>query len=116
MAKYFDGLDEVASALANPGRRRLVVSLQQGPATSSQLAAVLGIGLPALHKHLAVLTKAELIASHKRGRVVTHRLQPEPLRRYTDWLTRRTAFWNDRLDALADAFATPDRPLREDRP
>jgi DNA-binding transcriptional ArsR family regulator len=107
MVKYSDGLDAVATALANPGRRQVVDRLQRGAATSSQLADLLGIGLPALHKHLAVLGAAELIASQKSGRVVTHRLQRDPLRRYQAWLTRRTAFWNEQLDALAEAFVAP---------
>ena len=108
MAKYHDGLDAVASALANRGRRHLIGRLQRGPATSSQLAAELGIGLPALHKHLTVLATAELIDSRKAGRVVTHRLRREPLRRYDDWLAARAGFWTEQLDALADAFGDPD--------
>ena len=56
---------------------------------------------------LAVLHAAELISSQKSGRVVTHRLQRDPLRRYQAWLTRRTAFWNEQLDALAEAFVAP---------
>ncbi len=115
MVKYSDGLDSVASALSNSGRRRLITTLESGPSSSSHLAAVLGIGLPALHKHLAVLAGAELITSQKSGRVVTHRLQREPLRRYRDWLAHRTAFWDERLDALADAFAAPDPDRRKDQ-
>ena len=104
MVKYSDGLDAVAGALAHAGRRQLIGTLQRGPATSSQLAAELGIGLPALHKHLVVLAGAELIASHKAGRVVTHRLRRGPLLRYDDWLAARAGFWHDRLDALAESL------------
>lgn len=107
MVKYLDGLDAVATALAHPGRRQAVTLLGGGPASSSRLAGVLGIGLPAMHKHLAVLTTAGLIESTKAGRVVTHRLRVEPLRRYAGWLAERSAFWNTQLDALADAFAAP---------
>ena len=104
MVKYSDGLDAVAAALAHAGRRQLVSTLNRGPATSTQLATELGIGLPALHKHLIVLTRAELIASRKAGRVVTHRLRREPLRRYDAWLEARAGFWTEQLDALAGAF------------
>lgn len=107
MVKYSDGLDFVATALANRGRRQVVSRLQRGAATSSQLAAELGIGLPALHKHLTVLAGAELIDSRKTGRVVTHRLRREPLRRYDDWLAARSGFWTEQLDALAGAFGDP---------
>ena len=107
MVKYSDGLDGVATALANRGRRQVVSRLQRGAATSSQLAAELGIGLPALHKHLTVLAGAELNDSRKTGRVVTHRLRREPLRRYDDWLAARSGFWTEQLDALAGAFGDP---------
>lgn len=105
MVKYSDGLDAVAGALAHAGRRQLIGTLQRGPATSSQLATELGIGLPALHKHLMVLTGAELIASHKAGRVVTHRLRRGPLLRYDDWLAARAGFWHDQLDALGEGLS-----------
>ena len=105
MVKYLDGLDAVAAALGNPGRRQLVDTLARGAATSSQLAAELGIGLPGVLKQLSVLSAADLITSRKTGRVVTHRLRPEPLLRYTDWLAGRTAFWQHQLDALGAAFA-----------
>lgn len=104
MVKYSDGLDAVASALGHAGRRQLVAALTSGPATSTQLATELGIGLPGLHKHLAVLGAAELIASRKVGRVVTHRLLVEPLRRYDAWLSARSDFWQQQLDALADSL------------
>lgn len=114
MAKYFDGLDEVASALASAGRRQLVATLTVGPATSTELARTLGIGLPGVHKHLAALAAAELITSRKIGRVVTHRLRVEPLQRYDAWLAARTAFWQQQLNALADSFGPTDVSDRED--
>ena len=56
---------------------------------------------------LTVLAGAELIDSRKTGRVVTHRLRREPLRRYDDWLAARSGFWTEQLDALAGAFGDP---------
>lgn len=115
MVKYSDGLDAVATALAHPGRRQIVSRLGVGTATSSELAADLGIGLPALHKHLAVLTSAALIGSHKTGRVVTHQLRAEPLQRFDSWLATRTFFWTHQLAALDGAFASPTPARPTDR-
>jgi DNA-binding transcriptional ArsR family regulator len=112
MAKQFpdddDGLDAVATALAHRGRRRVVAILATAPATSSDLAADLGVALPTLQRHLGVLDRAGLLDSRKSGRVVTHRLRPEPLRELDTWLTARTSFWTARLDAL-DQSLTHDR-------
>ena len=101
-----DGLDAVATALAHAGRRYVVGRLASAPATSSELAADLGVALPTLQRHLGVLDRAGLLDSRKSGRVVTHRLRPEPLRELDAWLTARTSFWAHRLDAL-------DRALEE---
>ncbi len=102
MAKYSDGLDELATALAHPGRRQVVDRLRAGPATTSELAALLGIGLPAATKHLALLGEAGVVHSRKSGRVVTHDLDRERLLAYSTWLTTRESFWNHHLDALTD--------------
>jgi DNA-binding transcriptional ArsR family regulator len=102
MTKYADGLDAVSSALAHRGRRQAIAHLSSVPASSSELADHLGVSLPTMQRHLHVLEDAELIRSTKRGRVVTHELMAEPLRRYDSWLTARTSFWSDQLDALVD--------------
>lgn len=101
MVKYDDGLDEVAQALAHRGRRRIVSRLGAGRASSTELATLLQIGLPALHKHLALLRAAGLIHSSKAGRTVSHQLQPSGLDRMADWLLTRKSFWSNQFDALA---------------
>ena len=101
MAKYSVGLDAVAGALASAGRRQIVDRLRAGPATSSELAALLDVGLPAVTKHLAALGQARLVRSAKTGRTVTHRLDPAPLRDYTTWLATRESFWHGQLDTLS---------------
>jgi DNA-binding transcriptional ArsR family regulator len=108
-----DGLDDVATALAHGGRRHVVARLARSPATSSELATELGVALPTLQRHLGVLDRAGLLDSRKRGRVVTHRLRPEPLRELDTWLRARTTFWDGQLDALDAAIAAPSD--REDR-
>ncbi len=100
MAKYSDGLDAVSVALAHGGRRHAIARLTIASATSSELADHLAVSLPTMQRHLEVLARADLVRSTKRGRVVTHELRPEPLRRYHDWIAARTSFWTDQLDAL----------------
>lgn len=102
MVKYDDGLDEVAHALAHRGRRQIVSTLGNAGASSTDLARMLRIGLPALHKHLALLRAAGLIESTKAGRTVTHRLHADGLTGYTNWLLTRKSFWSNQFDALAD--------------
>ena len=74
----------------------------QGPLSVGALAEPLPIKLPAVMKHLGVLSDAGLIARDKRGRVVTVTLCPDPLREARAWLARYERFWTDRLDQLAE--------------
>jgi DNA-binding transcriptional ArsR family regulator len=107
MAKYSDGLDELASALAHSGRRHIVDRLRAGPATTSELAGLLEVGLPAVTKHLGLLADAGLTRSTKSGRIVTHRLAPERLADYSTWLATRESFWHHQLDELTNYLESP---------
>lgn len=102
MVEYSDGLDEVAHSIAHRGRRAIVATLSGGAASSSQLAQLLGIGLPALHKHLQLLRAAAPIASAKSGRTDSHTIRRDGLDSLADWIATRKLFWDNQFDALAD--------------
>lgn len=103
MVKYnVDGLDGVFSALGDPTRRALMAQLALGEVRVTELAAPHEMSLPAVTKHLGVLEKAGLIRRTKNGREVTCTLTPAPLESASAWLENYKAFWEGRLDALAD--------------
>ena len=74
----------------------------------SALAAPFPVSLPAIMKHLDVLSDAGLVARTKTGRVVACRLDAEPMRDAFEWLNRYQKFWSERLDRLA-AFLEEER-------
>lgn len=92
----------VFRALGDPTRRGIVEHLAQGPATLSALAGPLGISLPAVHQHMAVLEEAGLAACEKRGRVRLCRLDPKGLGAAEQWIADRRRLWEARLDALGN--------------
>jgi DNA-binding transcriptional ArsR family regulator len=100
-------LDRTFAALVDPNRRAILARLEREEClTISALASPLAIKLPAVMKHLDVLTEAGLITRSKRGRTVDVRLSPGPLREATDWLRRYERFWSssfDRLTAYSEA-------------
>src|ERR1700729_4457657 len=101
-------LDRTFSALADPTRRALVMRLAAEPDLSvSELAEPFAVSLPAIMKHLDVLSGAGLMARAKTGRVVACRLDAEPMRDAFEWLNRYEKFWSTRLDRLA-AFLEED--------
>ena len=93
-------LDAALSALADPTRRQIVERLAQGEATLSELAAPHEMSMPAIMKHVGKLVDAGLVSRTKTGRVVTCRLNPEPLDEASRWRHEHLEFWNTRLDAL----------------
>jgi DNA-binding transcriptional ArsR family regulator len=103
MVKFFDAsLDRTFAALSDPTRRAMVMRLAERPELSvSALAAPFRMSLPAVMKHLAVLSDAGLVARTKTGRVVACRLDAEPMREAFEWLNRYERFWSERLDRLA---------------
>lgn len=104
MVKYQDNVDDVLNAvfaaLADPTRRKVLQTLEQGSLSVGQLAEPHGMSLPGFMKHLRVLETAGLVSRAKDGRVVNLALLPEPMQEAAMWLSRYEKFWSDRLDAL----------------
>src|SRR5437879_1287680 len=103
MVKYGDkALDRTFAALADPTRRALLARLGGRESVSvSELAHPFAMSLPAIMKHLDVLSDAGLIARAKTGRTVACRLTARPMEQAMDWLNRYQRFWSENLDRLA---------------
>ena len=95
-------LDRTFAALADPTRRALLARLDEEQNVSvSDLARPFPVSLPAIMKHLDVLSDAGLIARAKTGRVVACRLIAAPMEQAMDWLNRYQRFWSENLHRLA---------------
>jgi DNA-binding transcriptional ArsR family regulator len=103
MVKYQDRtLDRTFAALSDPTRRAIVAQLSTGESLSvSELAKPFPVSLPAIMKHLDVLSDAGLLARTKTGRVVACEFKSAPMEEAMDWLNRYLRFWNQQLDRLA---------------
>ena len=86
MPKYWDDLDAVLRALADPTRRAVVERLAVSPAVVSELAEPFAMALPSLMQHLRVLEDAGVVVSEKQGRVRTVTLRPGALDVLHLWL------------------------------
>ena len=60
------------------------------------------MSLSAVVQHLQVLEASGLVCSEKVGRVRTCRIDSEALQTAEDWIRRRRASWEHRLDRLGD--------------
>jgi len=121
MVKYQDRkLDRTFAALADPTRRALLARLgDQSGLSVSELAQAFAMSLPAIMKHLDVLSDAGLIRRTKTGRTVACRLTAAPMEQAMEWLNRYQRFWSaqlDRLAAFVEEEPCPPTPLSPPSP
>jgi len=103
-------LDRTFAALSDPTRRALLARLDAEEAvTVSELARPFPVSLPAIMKHLDVLSDAGLIVRSKTGRTVTCQLKAEPMEQAMNWLAHYQRYWTHQLDRLAAFLEEEDK-------
>jgi DNA-binding transcriptional ArsR family regulator len=102
-------MEAVLQALADEGRRTLLGTLAQGPATAGELAALLPIARPGVSRHLRVLREAGLVEVRQEAQRRIYSLRPEPLIEVDEWLAQYRDLWQHRLDALHTEVARGKR-------
>ena len=94
--------NDVFHAIAHPARRAILLSLRDGEKPASALADPFAVSFAAVSQHLRVLKEAALVTERREGRQRIYRLRPRPLSEVSSWVDEFDAFFNARLDALAD--------------
>ena len=97
-----DQLSQTFSALADPTRRAILARLATGAATVGALAEPFDMSLPAVSRHLKVLTEAGLIERHTEAQWRRCELRGEGFRAASDWIEFYRRFWETQLDRLDD--------------
>jgi DNA-binding transcriptional ArsR family regulator len=93
--------EELFTALADPTRWRVLSLLaERGEATATTLAGELPVSRVAVVKHLAVLDRAGLVESRRRGREVRYTVRPERLNATARQLAAIAHEWDQRLAAI----------------
>lgn len=114
MAAYPDrpATDTVFRALADPGRRRLLDSLNvRNGQTLRELCEGMRMTRQSVSKHLAVLEAANLVTTVRRGREKLHYLNPAPIADISErWIHR---YEQRRVDALADLKRALENPTMD---
>ena len=105
-----DTLSQTFQALADPTRRAILARLSTGTATVSELAEPFEMSLPAVSKHLRVLTDAGLVERHVDAQWRRCELRGEGLRAASDWIEFYRKFWETRLDQLESFLARTAPP------
>jgi DNA-binding transcriptional ArsR family regulator len=99
-----DVLDRVFHAMSDPGRRRMLERLADGPASVSDLGSPLQMSLAAVVQHVQVLEASGLVQSRKTGRVRMCEMNVDTLGVAEQWLISRRSAWERRLDRLSEVL------------
>jgi DNA-binding transcriptional ArsR family regulator len=90
-------MDDVARALAEPTRRRILELVRDEELTVGEIAGNFDVSRPAVSQHLRVLHDADLVSVRSDGTRRYYRARPEGLADLRTWLD---GFWSDRLARL----------------
>jgi DNA-binding transcriptional ArsR family regulator len=90
-------MQAVATAVADPIRRRVLELVRDRELPAGELAAQFAVSRPAVSRHLRVLREAGLVHERREGRLRLYRADPAPLGELRSWLE---SYWDERLDAL----------------
>ena len=105
-----DHLSTTFAALADPTRRAILSRLAGGGATVTELAEPFDMSLPAVSKHLRVLSKAGLIERGRSAQWRPCRLTAEPMREAMGFLEHYRKFWEESFDRMEDYLQKLQKP------
>ena len=83
-------LNELFSALSDATRREILIMLLEDDMAVTDVAHPFDMSLPAISKHLNILSNAGLITQERRGRVNWCKLEPDGLRDASVWTVSYT--------------------------
>jgi DNA-binding transcriptional ArsR family regulator len=100
--RYAFAVDAVATAIADPVRRAIMVMLRTERLSAGEIAGRFAISRPAVSRHLRVLRTSGLVRDEIVGRQRFYALDVRPLAELDRWLDGFTppSGWERRLDAL----------------
>lgn len=89
-------------ALADPGRRAILMLLSQDKQSINTIAGNFDISRPAVSKHIKVLYEAGLVQIKNSGRERYCELNPDGFNEVKKWLDFFDQFWRTKLQNLED--------------
>ena len=91
----------VFAALGDTTRLELLDRLSDGEQHSiAQLASGLDLTRQGVTKHLDVLKQAGMVSNRRHGRETRFTIEPDPIAKARDYLTRASAQWDEAIERL----------------
>ena len=94
-------LDMLFSSLGDSTRRRILQKLKKKPYNVIKLAAEFNMSLPAVSKHIKILSDAGLLIKAKEGRFIYCSYNFVSLKPAIEWISEQHNLWDKSFDRLA---------------
>jgi DNA-binding transcriptional ArsR family regulator len=95
-------LDKVFSSLGDSTRRGILEKVKDKPLSVLELASDFNMSLPAVSKHIKVLSEAGLLKREKTGRFIYCSINPESLKPAVDWISDQYDVWDKSFAKLGE--------------
>lgn len=111
-----EDMDQIFHALAHATRRTILDLLRDQPGQGvGELAKAFDVSRIAVMNHLAVLERAGLITSEKRGRKRHLYLNAAPIQMISDrWIDEFSGYWSSKLTSIKYAAERTARTMEQE--
>ncbi|NJE11367.1 metalloregulator ArsR/SmtB family transcription factor [Thermococcus sp. MAR1] len=93
-------------AISTETRRRILLTLMEGPLTQSEIAKRLGLSQPTVSYHMSELLKLGIVDARKEGKSVTYTLSYDPMIIARVIKEYRPSLWEKLADNLIDLLTS----------
>lgn len=95
-------LDKVFSSLGDATRRGILEKIKDKPLSVVELASDFNMSLPAVSKHLKILSEAGLINRERSGRFIYCSIRSDTLKPAIDWISGQYDVWDKSFAKLGE--------------
>jgi len=95
-------LDKLFSSLGDSTRRGILTLVRSQPCNVLKLAAEFNMSLPAVSKHIKILSEAGLITKKKEGRFIYCSYNHNTMKPAMDWISQQHSLWDKSFDRLTN--------------
>jgi DNA-binding transcriptional ArsR family regulator len=92
---------DVFQAIADPTRREIITLIaNRQPLTLNAIAEHFAITRPAVSNHIKILNECGIISIEQIGRERHCKIQPDNLKKVSDWIGQFNELWEQRIDSF----------------
>ncbi|MBN8586165.1 MAG: winged helix-turn-helix transcriptional regulator [Ignavibacteria bacterium] len=95
-------LDMLFSSLGDSTRREILSRIKEKPQNIIKLAEDFNMSLPAVSKHIKILSEAQFIIKEKKGRFIYCSYNFNAIKPALDWINTQHSLWDNSFNKLTE--------------